>query len=177
MSNGTFEERRPRWTPPQSETLIGCGGASQAAYDACIAAGRSEAVCRVEAREAFESCMRRSEWLRRLGLHGKQEALEKMLGEDEASARLWKQIFRDSRTAMIFSKHLAEAFREANIKLAEGETFGCVVFAGQRPEYVSSVVPEAEARGEGGVRLFQVLAPDLMEPVMAAVERDRFPKG
>ena len=153
--------------------LVGCGKSSEWAYQFCKALGGSEAECRARADEAFEACLRLGDVRRRLAAHARQETLEKMLAEADSTARLWRQIFAKRETAGIFAKKIQEAFKEAGIKLDKGETFGCIVTAGKRPEYVSQLLPEAPAAGS---RLFQVYAPDVMKAVMDAVEKDRITK-
>ena len=154
--------------------LIGCGRTKEWTYQYYRAlGGYSEEECRERADEAFEACLRLGDVRRRLAAHARQEALEKMLAEADSSARLWRRIFAKPETAMIFATKIEEAFKEAGIKLDKGETFGCILTAGKRPEYVSQLLPEAPAAGS---RLFQVLAPDVMKAVMHAVHKDRIKK-
>ena len=153
--------------------LVGCGRSSEWAYQYCKALDGSEAECRARADQAFEACLRLGDVKRRLGAHARQEALEKMLAEADSTARLWRQVFAKPETAMIFAKKIDEAFKEAGIKLDKEETFGCILTAGRRPEYVSQLLPEAPGAGS---RLFQVYAPDVMGAVMKAVEKDRITK-
>ena len=170
MANAELWLDPERLFPPE---YVGCGAASEEAYDACIERGGGEAECRREARAAFRACLRIGQAARRLRAHALQETLEKMLAEAEASARLWEKVFADENTAMIFAGKIEEAFKEAGIELPEGQTYGCILTAGARPDYLSQLVPDAP---EAGSRLFQLYEPTLMKAVMRTVEKDRVPK-
>jgi hypothetical protein len=153
--------------------LIGCGRKWEWTYQYCKELGGSEEECQAQAYDVFAACLKLGDVARRLKAHARQETLEKMLADDRATARLWNQVFAKKDTAMIFAKKIAEAFKEAGIELEKGETFGCILTAAKVPKYVSQLVPDAPSSGP---RLFQVLAPSLMEAVMDVVERDRIKK-
>ncbi len=155
------------------EGLFGCGRSSAFAYHRCIALGGEEADCQAEGRAVFQACLRRGALLRRLSAHVRQEALEKMLLDASATSRLWSKVFADPKTAMIFARKMDEAFQEAKIEPEEGETFGCILTAGQQPGYISQLLPDAPS---GGSRLFQIFAPKLMQSLLKADQKDRVPK-
>ena len=151
--------------------LIGCGGAKQEAREQCLAAGRSETQCEEEAQRAWDNCMALKDALQRIAWQLRGVALKQTLVDEQRTQELWSKIFDDPKKAMVFSKHMAMAFKEAEIKLKDDETFSCLVFAGKKPKYLSSIVPPAS--GNSGVRLFQVFEPKIMKAVMSAVEKDK----
>ena len=155
------------------EGLIGCGRESAFAYYRCIALGGDELACQTERQAVFQSCLRHGALLRRLAAHVRQEALEKMLLDARATSGLWSKVFADPKVAMIFAKKLDEAFQEAGIAPEDGEVFGCILTAGQRPNYVSQLLPEAPSAGS---RLFQILEPKLMKALLEADQKDCLPK-
>ena len=153
--------------------LVGCGGAKQEAREQCLAAGGSEAECEEEAQRAWDNCMHLKEGLQRIVWQLRGVALKQMVVDEQRRRELWSNIFDDPKKAMVFSKHMAMAFKEAGIKLKDDETFSCLVFAAKKPAYLSSIIPPAN--GDSSARLFQVMEPKIMKAVLKAVERDRLP--
>jgi hypothetical protein len=92
--------------------------------------------------------------------------------------KLWSQIYNDRKKAMLFSNHLDQAFKDANIDLKDDETFSCIVFVTKRPEYLSAIIPPASQsmNSQNNARLYQILEPKIMEAVLDIVEKDRVPK-
>jgi hypothetical protein len=151
--------------------LIGCGGAKEQARQECLAAGGSEEQCEEEAQRAFDRCMRVQDVLWRIAMQLRGVAAKQLLVDEQRTANLWSRIFNDPEKAMIFSKHLAKAFKESGIELADDETFSCVVFAAKKPEYLSSIVPPTTQISD--VRLFQLLEPKIMKAVLDFIEKDK----
>jgi hypothetical protein len=151
--------------------LIGCGRAKEEARKKCLDAGGTEAECEEVAQRAWDNCMHLQDVLHRLGMQLRGVALKQLLVDEQRTTDLWSKIFDDPKKAMVFSKHLEKAFKDAGIELADDETFSCLVFAGKKPKYFSSIVPPASQTSD--VRLFQVFEPKIMNAVLDAIEKDK----
>jgi hypothetical protein len=63
------------------------------------------------------------------------------------SREVRNQIFSDSKTAMLFSNAMTDAFHKANIKLKEGEMFECTISIREKPSNVSDILSFSKAKG------------------------------
>lgn len=63
------------------------------------------------------------------------------------SREVRNQIFRDSKTPMVFSKALTEAFHTSNITLKENEMFECTISIRERPSNVAELLTVTKAKG------------------------------
>jgi len=159
--------------------LIGCGAEKAETRRECLENGGTEAECEEAAQRAFDNCLARQDALHRISNILRGVALKKtLLAESQRTTELWSQIFDDRKKAMIFSNHLAQAFKDAKIKLKENETFSCLLFVGKKPEYLSALIPPAsqDMDAQNTTRLFQILEPKIMDAVLDFVEKDRIPK-
>lgn len=173
MPNGhSSYDMESLWERLFGNILIGCGGAKQKAREECLAAGGTEAECEEVAQRAFDSCMRIKDVLHRIAMQLRGVTVKQLLVDEKQTADLWSRVFDDPEKAMVFSKHLARAFKETGIEFADDETFSCLVFAGKKPKYLSSIVPPATQTSD--VRLFQVFEPKIMKAVLNSIEKDKF---
>ena len=94
-----------------------------------------------------------------------------------ASVELRKDIFADKKTAMIFSNKIAEAFKEAGIKLAADKTFTCTFCVVDKPQFVSDAfrLNPVNLKLHKELKVNYVMAPEVMSPVMDFIEKDRMP--
>lgn len=93
-------------------------------------------------------------------------------GRNSIEAR--SKIFGNKRNAMIFSEKMEEAFGESGVKLADDETYACLVCVVKKPEYVSEALtlnPLLQNIG-GTPRVNYILEPAIMESVMNTIEQD-----
>jgi len=90
------------------------------------------------------------------------------------SCEIRSRIFSTKATAMVFSKKLSEAFRDAGIDLGDDETFACSVCVVKKPRYVSDalVLDPLDLGGHGAPRINYVLEPTIMDAVLETIERD-----
>lgn len=159
--------------------LIGCGAEKEEARRKCLENGGTEEECEEVAQRAFDNCMAMQDVLHRIANILRGVALKQaLLADKQRTSTLWSQIFKDRKTAMVFSNHLAQAFKETKIRLEDDETFSCLVFVSKRPEYLSTIVPPASQNinSQSNARLFQILEPKIMDAVLNVVEKDRIPK-
>jgi hypothetical protein len=63
------------------------------------------------------------------------------------SREVRNQIFRDSKTPMVFSTALTEAFHASNITLKENELFECTISIRERPSNVTELLSLSKAKG------------------------------
>ena len=90
------------------------------------------------------------------------------------SIEVRSKILRNKRNAMIFSKKIEEAFGESGVKLADDETYACLVCVVKKPEYVSEALALNPLRLsiENTQRVNYILEPAIMESVMNTIEQD-----
>ena len=161
------------------DQLIGCAAEKREARRRCRRDGGTVEACEEEAQRAWDKCMAVQDVINRIGNILRGVTLKQaLLAHTQKTMKLWSQIYNDREKAMPFSKRLAQAFKDAKIKLADDETFSCIVFVTKRPEYFSSIIPPASqnTNSPSSTRLFQILEPKIMEAVMDIVEKDRIPK-
>lgn len=92
-----------------------------------------------------------------------------------ASIDLRGKIFSNKKNAMVFSNKIAEAFKEAGIKLAKDETYACLVCAVKKPKYTSEALaldPLIIGNKEAS-RINYVMEPTIMKSVMRHIASDR----
>jgi hypothetical protein len=81
------------------------------------------------------------------------------------------QIFRDSKTAMLFSDVLTEAFKKSGIELKENEMFEFVVNIREKPEYISELMSSQRSRDIPPMNF--ITENKIMAQLMREIERDR----
>ena len=125
-------------------------------------------------------------WDERLYLHYLflQEAWEALVGKLDIprpgdpfrTDEVRKEIFADSKTAMLFSKALADAFKKSGIELKDDETFACHISVVKKPTTVSEARRMLSAGAPG--EMSGVMEPLVMERVMEELEKERirYPK-
>lgn len=157
----------------------GCGVVKYEARQECLEKGGTAEECEEVAQDAWDDCMAVQDVLNRIGNILRGVALKKtLLAHSQQTMKLWSQIYNDRKKAMLFSNHLAKAFKDAKITLEDDEMFSCVVFVSKRPEYLSAIIPPASQNmnSQSNTRLSQILEPKIMEAVLDVVEKDRIPK-
>ena len=87
------------------------------------------------------------------------------------SREVRNQIFRDSKTPMVFSKALTEAFQASNITLKENEIFECTISIRERPSNVSELLTVTKAKGVPPMNFITDSA--TMAQVMKEMQKDR----
>ncbi len=89
------------------------------------------------------------------------------------------KIFSEKSTAMLFSRKMQEAFREAGVALQEDETFACSVCVVKKPQYVSDALAldPLGLAADSGSRIHYILEPAIMAPALEAIERDKINYG
>lgn len=95
------------------------------------------------------------------------------------STEVRAEILSNKQTAMLFSKKMGEAFREAGVNLQSDETFACSVCVVKRPKYVSDAVAldPLGLASDRGSRINYILEPTIMALALEAVERDTIDYG
>jgi hypothetical protein len=63
------------------------------------------------------------------------------------SREVRNQIFRDSKTPMVFSRAITEAFHASNITLKENEMVECTISIRERPAQISELLSLSRAKG------------------------------
>ena len=149
-------------------------------------------------REAYETCMARQRPQEHHYVRLRDtvfwEMIRKML-ESEYPPLVWKEgppiepppkcglrsikirseMCGNKENGMIFSRKLDEAFAESGVKLADDETYACVVCVVKKPKSVS----EALALNPLGVNMGDttsvnyIMEQAIMEPVMNTIEQDK----
>ncbi len=93
---------------------------------------------------------------------------------DMRSKEVRGQIFGDPQKAMVFSKGLAEAFRETGIELQDDETFACLVCVVPISGYMSEVIgpsfPDAVSTMSS---LNFIPRPDILDMIIGVEERSK----
>ena len=91
------------------------------------------------------------------------------------SIKIRSEMYGNKENGMIFSRKLDEAFAESGVKLADDETYACVVCVVKKPKSVS----EALALNPLGVNMGDttsvnyIMEQAIMEPVMNTIEQDK----
>jgi len=81
------------------------------------------------------------------------------------------QIFRDSKTPMVFSKALTEAFQASNITLKENELFECTISIRERPSNVAELLSLSKAKGVPPMNF--ITDSTTMAKVLKEIQKDR----
>ena len=87
------------------------------------------------------------------------------------SREVRNQIFRDSKTPMVFSKALTEAFHASNITLKENEMFECTVSIRERPSNVAELLSLSKAKGVPPMNF--ITDSTTMAKVLKEIQKDR----
>ena len=151
---------------------------------------------RDEARDEFFACILRnlaiqagrashaSAWDERMYHHYKflQEAWDALFGgikplpgpEDPRTRTLRAQLSAKPERMLWLSKAVAQALERAEIKLGDKETFACLLFVIDKPEYASELITQPAIGAERKSPQVQlVVEPGTMRQVMEALQRDR----
>lgn len=109
--------------------------------------------------------------------HGLKVPPRPTCGRSSIEAR--SKILGNKRNAMIFSEKMEEAFGESRVKLAEDETYACLVCVVKKPEYISEALAldPLGQKVEGTPRVNYIMEPAIMESVMSVIEQDRINYG
>jgi hypothetical protein len=87
------------------------------------------------------------------------------------SREVRNQIFSDSKTAMVFSKALTEAFHASNITLKENEMFECTISIRERPSNVTELLSLVKAKGVPPMNF--ITDSTIMGQLMKEIQKDR----
>lgn len=165
-------------------------------FDDCIARSSStdhEGVekCLEDASKAYEACKAAQDFVfdviqryRDRDIEEVKEYLEKLtqLPSDFLPPRpcgrrsevVRDSIISDPKKAMIFSERIQEAFETTGIKLADDETYACLVCIKKKPKYLSEIVA-IERKGDVGkstISTDYIMEPSIMKRVAEEMQRD-----
>jgi hypothetical protein len=87
------------------------------------------------------------------------------------SREVRNQIFSDTKTAMLFSNALTDAFHKSHIDLKENEMFECTISLRERPAQISELLSLSRAKGVPPMNFITDSA--TMAQVMKEMQKDR----